>query len=93
MSSSNMPYDMVFNVDLSWIYRLSSSAATVEASFADFGPQFETKGFTGERSGFEGIINVQAPVDDIFAVYAEATGEIWQHASTFSIIGGLQARW
>lgn len=81
------------NLDLAWLYRLSVAGRTNTEKFTDFGTRFKVRGLGEERSSLEAIVNAKAPLNDVFSVYAEATGQVWQRASTYSLLGGIQASW
>jgi uncharacterized protein with beta-barrel porin domain len=84
---------MQLNADFAWLYRLSNSGHTCKEHFTGGGNHFKIYGAPQQRSGFEGILNLQAPLNNYFSLYADLTGEVWSEASTWSALGGIQANW
>lgn len=81
------------NADLAWLYRLSNSGHTSKERFSSFGENFKIYGIPWQRSSFEGILNLQLPLNDYFTLYTDLSGEVWPKATTWSALGGIQASW
>ncbi len=84
---------MRLSLDLAWLYRFASSGRTNETSFAAFGTEFDIIGAPEQKSSFEGILNLTIPAGDFISFYLEGAGQVWQSASSWSALGGIQANW
>lgn len=80
-------------VDAAWQYRLTSLRNRSREHFHSFGDAFTITGIPLSRSSFDGAVNLSAMIIDGWELYAEAEGQWWNNASTYTILGGLQISW
>ena len=78
------------SLDLAWLKRLSSQNNHVRARFVDFGNSFDIYGMKQESNSFDGAFTISTNVWDGLTLYLEGTGEVWDRASTYGILGGVQ---
>jgi hypothetical protein len=93
ITSLDVAYGFNVAVDTAWVYRLNDIHNNIREHFVDFGTPFIIKGLHISRSSFEGTINVSTNLTEYIQVFAEATGERWQRASSFSLLAGIQGTW
>jgi len=80
------------SLDLAWLHRFSTNK-DITARFASFGTDFTVDGPSVGRNSGEGSLTFSEEFCDGWNIFAEASGEIWDNAYSYSFIGGLQTRW
>ena len=82
------------SIDLAWLYRFTNDS-NVTANFQSITPitDFTVYGPNVGRNSGEGAITFSKDFCDNWRVYVEASGEIWNNASTYNVLGGLQVNW
>jgi len=80
------------SVDLAWLYRFSNND-DFGASFVGFGDEFTVQGPNVGRSSCECAIAFTQDICDDWKVFVEASGEIWNRASIYNVLAGVQTNW
>jgi len=87
-------YGFDVSIDLAWLYRFTNNY-NFTADFYELPPHtdFTVYGPNVGRNSGEGAITFSKDFFDNWRVWIEASGEIWENASTYNILGGLQVTW
>lgn len=81
------------SLDLAWQHRLTTTSTRLREHFVDFGDDFFIYGNAIGRDSLDGALTVTADVYNNWQLYAEAAGQVWSHASSYSVLGGIQFSW
>lgn len=82
-----------FNLDLAWQYRLTSVSNHVHEHFQDFGHNFKIKGVRIPRNSIDGSARIAYTFCDCWDLFAEISGERWQHGSLYNVLVGVKYTW
>jgi hypothetical protein len=82
-----------FSLDAAWLCRLTSLEGKISEHFQTFGNQFTIIGAPFSRNSVNGALTVTKQFCDGWECFAEANGERWSRASTYSFLGGLKYSW
>lgn len=82
-----------FSADLAWQCRLNHRSYRNTSEFEGFGSAFDIFGAPIARSSFDGAFTASSALNDNFRVYAEVSGQVWSHLSTYNVVAGLEAFW
>lgn len=82
-----------FYVDAAWQYRLTSPHNSSRQHFRDFGDSFTIIGIPVARNSLDAAITLAATVVEGWEIYAEAQGQFWKNASSYSVLGGMVIGW
>lgn len=80
-------------VDAAWQHRCTSLHNNIKARFIEFGDPFSITGLNLSRDSFDGAVNLTLALEDNLNLYAEAAGQLWNHASTYNLFAGIQLGW
>ncbi|MEI8365637.1 MAG: autotransporter outer membrane beta-barrel domain-containing protein [Parachlamydiaceae bacterium] len=75
--------------DAAWLHDFGSLTSNVTNQFQSFGAPFTVKGSKQGNDGVWGVLNMSTNTADIFNLYAELTGEIWEHWSAYGFDMGF----
>lgn len=81
------------SIDGAWNCRLTKIDNIHWNSFTGFGNFYAGHPVCLGRNSAEGAVTLTSRLDDNWRVYAQAAGEIWNHASDYSLLLGVQASW
>lgn len=81
------------SLDLAWQYRLSNPDNNFTADFNSFGTPFEIFGNPIGRNSFDGALTLTADVWENWQFYIETSGQVWNKASSYNILGGVKYSW
>lgn len=81
------------SLDIAWQCRLSSLKNQFRESFTTFGDEFNIKGIPLHRNSGDGTIYVSTDLARGWSVYAEVGGQVWQNASSYNLLLGVQGSW
>lgn len=91
--SSEGPGIVSFDFDIAWQCRFSSASNTLKAQFKDFGSIFTVHGVSLSRNSFDAEALISAQLNKTWSLYTEFSGQQWERAGTYSITGGVMAKW
>ena len=80
-------------MDLAWRYRLSSASNNIIEHFDQFGSSFHIYGNPIGRNSLDASLTVLTDLGCNWQFYVEASGQVWQHASSYNVLGGIKYRW
>lgn len=84
---------MTVAIDAAWQCRLTSLKNRNHERFATFGDEFLIKGAEIHRNSLDGTINLSVDMRNGWTVYAEASGQRWENASSYNLLGGVKFSW
>ena len=84
-----------FNVsfDIAWDARLTSCKNNINAQFVGFGDAFEIEGTRLNRNSVDYALTFTSCVCEGWQVYLEGSGESWNKANLYNILGGVKFAW
>ncbi len=81
------------SIDGAWNCRLTDDDVLFWQSFTGFGNYFADHGTHYNRNSAEGAITLSSQIDETWRAYLQGAGEIWDNASDYSVLVGVQASW
>ena len=81
------------SLDLAWNHLLSSDKNSIKGGFIDFGTDFNIDGINLNRDSIDYALTLSLGIGDIVNAYVEFSGESWNRATRYNIIGGLELEW
>jgi uncharacterized protein with beta-barrel porin domain len=79
------------SIDLAWLYRFTKDY-NFNANFQSFSATFPVYARKIGRSSGQGAITVSKTWND-YKVYVEGSGEIWNKASIYNVLAGIELAW
>ena len=86
-------WGVILAVDLAWRYRFVSLDNDLRVRFPEFGSSFTVRGSEMRRNSIDGTLNLSATLADGWDVFIDASGQWWQRAYFYSLLGGLKIDW
>ena len=85
----------LFNVslDLAWNTRLTGFNNKIHGHFAEFGNNFEIEGTKLNRNSIDYAVTVSTSFCNGWEIYLEGSGETWNKAQLYNILGGIKFNW
>lgn len=80
-------------VDLAWNQLLSSTKNSAIGRFKKFGDPFPICGNQLDNYSFDYALTFTTCFCESLKGYIELDGELWQHANTFNVLGGIEYCW
>jgi uncharacterized protein with beta-barrel porin domain len=81
------------SLDLSWDYQFTRNINQMNGGFDLFAGSFNIDGTKLDRNSFEYAFTLLEEVSECWSVYLETTGQIWNRAQTFTVLGGASYNW
>lgn len=79
--------------DIAWQYRFSQLNNVIHGGFSSFGTCFPIHGIHVNRNSIDAALNISTHVCDNWEVYATVSGQWWQRAYSYQVLGGIQTCW
>lgn len=79
--------------DAAWQHRCTSLDNHIRERFVTFGDSFSITGLHLARDSFDGTVSLSLALEDNLRFYIEASGQIWNNASTYNTFAGIQLGW
>lgn len=84
---------LILDIDLAWTKQLTTRRNTITSQFATFGTPFRINGIPQGKNSLDGAVTLSTEVYEKLRFYVEGSGAVWKHASTYSIISGVEFSW
>ena len=81
------------SVDAAWDYRCTHLDNRVPAELLSFTGAMDIYGVKIARSSFDYALTIGNDLNDCWSAYVETTGQIYNRAQTFTVLGGVSLRW
>lgn len=92
-TSADFACGVNLSADLFWQYRFGKLHNSVSAHFSSFGDRFTIVGAPLSRNSIHGALTLSKYFANNWNCYAEAAGQKWAQASSYSFTGGIQYCW
>lgn len=83
----------LLTLDLVWKYRLNPANHRINAHFQLFGEKFSVKDVKRGQSFFESALAITTNFCHGFDLFAEASGFVGYHSSSYQILAGMEYKW
>jgi outer membrane autotransporter protein len=83
----------LLSLDLVWKYRLNPANHKIRVRFQSFGNEFHIKDVKRGQSYFEGAFAILTPSCKGFNAYAEVSGFVGYHSSSYQALAGISLSW
>jgi len=83
-----------WQVDMSWLHRLTGTSQSLEAAFAaDHGPSFEVLGAPAARNSGRIAVGVNWQANSSTSVFAHVVGEVGSNTHYYGVTAGARWSW
>lgn len=82
-----------FTADLAWDYYFTDVKNHIHERFQSFGDSFPIYGINRQRNSIDGALNVSTEFCDCWEVFATVSGQLWQKAYSYQVLGGVKVCW
>ena len=93
LTPNELPYSFSLSIDIAWVRRLTANDNNINARFVEFGSDFAIEGVPLDNNGFDGSITLSTRLFDVLRIYVEGSGEVWNRAKTYNVVGGIELNW
>lgn len=90
-SCCNYPFRA--SLDVAWDYRCTELDNRSVNEFIGFNGDFDIIGKRIARNSFDYALTIEKDLTSRWSAYVETTGQIYNRATTFTVLGGLSVRW
>lgn len=80
-------------LDVAWQYRFSKFNNKIHEHLESFGSEFPIKGFKIYRNSIDAALNISRTIFNGTDVYIRGSGQWWQKAYSYQILGGIEINW
>lgn len=81
------------SLDLAWQYLLTNPDNNLDLSLQGFANPFHIYGNPIGRNSLDAALTVTADIGYNWQLYAEASGQVWNKASSYNVLGGIKYSW
>lgn len=92
LTTTDNPYANL-SLDLAWQYRFTSDNPNLSVYFQSFQDGFKICGHSIGRNSLDYAVTYTTEICSQWQLYVEAAGQLWQHANTYDIMGGIKYSW
>ncbi|MEI8125896.1 MAG: autotransporter domain-containing protein, partial [Parachlamydiaceae bacterium] len=90
LTANELPYRFAVSLDIAWVKRLTCGDNALTMRFVEFGTDFNINGVPLNGNSADAAITISTQPIDQLRFYIEASGEVWNEASTYNGLGGFE---